>query len=328
MKWQWLLVAFLALLLIPGSPVQLSYVESGSMEPALSPGDGYLLVPAGEVQAGDVVTFRSSRSGRYVTHRVVDVTPAGLVTKGDANDVTDQAAGRPHVSRSAVVGEAFAVGGSVVRIPGLGSAVSWIKDHAVALLGVGCAAALLHEVRRDEPAVDGRPPQVGSLVGPILVGLTVFGVAMVFVATSTHPITYVAVQTDTTGDVRHLTVGEPATKPVILVGQGPPLTHRIVSADGMRIVRMDERESRLRLDVALPPPETYGPYRTTIRIHHYPATLPRSVLARLHALHPLVAAVVSVGLTLVPLYALALVTLDWRRPLRSPRSRRLRKVME
>lgn len=323
------LAALAALLLVPGSPVQLSYVDSGSMEPTLHPGDGYLLVPAGEVQSGDVITYRSARLGKRVTHRVVDVTSEGIVTKGDANEVTDQSAGHPPVRRSAVVGKAFAVGGSVVQIPGLGAAVSWLKNHWIALLGFAGIATLVLEWRRDESNVDKRPPRVRSTIGPILVGITVFAIVMVFVvATTTHPITFVAVGADTDGDSRRLTVGEPATKPVVLSGDGTPFTHRFVSGEGMRIDQMEANETRIRLTAALPPPKTHGPYRTTVRIHHYPAALPKPMLSRLHAVHPLLAATVSVGLTLVPLYILALVILDWQRPLRPPRSRLLRKVFQ
>lgn len=62
-------------------------VVSGSMRPALDPGD---LIWFGRipVHRGDVVAFRSE-DGRVVTHRVVGFERDGYRVKGDANAVSD-----------------------------------------------------------------------------------------------------------------------------------------------------------------------------------------------------------------------------------------------
>ena len=82
-KWATLLVVLLAGLLVLGAvlgqPIGLSYVESGSMEPALNTNDGFISVPhalAGEISRGDVVVFDAEflHDGGLVTHRVVDET--------------------------------------------------------------------------------------------------------------------------------------------------------------------------------------------------------------------------------------------------------------
>jgi len=327
-KWHWLPVVLVAALLLApaGSPVQLSYVYSDSMEPTLHPGDGYVLHPAGEPRPGDVVTFRKPATGELVTHRVVAVTEEGLVTKGDANDVTDQAAGARPVPRSAVVGEALAVGGTVVRIPGVGAVVSAVRDSTLGILGLAAAGLLLRDLRGDGAPRDRRPVRAGAAMGILLAGLGVVAVAMVFVATTTQPVTYVAVGSDA-DDPKLLTVGEPAAKPLLLEGTAPPLTHRVVSAEGADVTDVTDRGSRLRLTVSVPPPETRGPYRVRLRVYHYPATLPRQTLEGLHAVHPLVAAIGSVGAMLGPLVALALLWIDSRRPLRPPRSRRIRELI-
>jgi len=70
-------------------------VLSGSMEPAISPGDVVIVrdVPADSIRVGDVITFSTSGSDTPTTHRVVDVreTASGLEfkTKGDANENVD-----------------------------------------------------------------------------------------------------------------------------------------------------------------------------------------------------------------------------------------------
>jgi len=72
-------------------------VLSGSMEPALSPGDVVVVRPVdpAEVRVDDVVTFQPvSGDPTLVTHRVVGVTwggerVAGFTTRGDANGAAD-----------------------------------------------------------------------------------------------------------------------------------------------------------------------------------------------------------------------------------------------
>lgn len=75
-----------AFVLVPGLA---SYVVvSPSMEPAIGAGSVVYLVGADEYDVGDVVTYDDGR--RLVTHRIVDRTEAGYVTRGDANDGDDE----------------------------------------------------------------------------------------------------------------------------------------------------------------------------------------------------------------------------------------------
>lgn len=68
-------------------------VLTGSMEPALSPGDVVVAerIEPAAARVGDVVMFRDpADQTRTITHRVVRMRPAGdrlrFVTRGDAND--------------------------------------------------------------------------------------------------------------------------------------------------------------------------------------------------------------------------------------------------
>ena len=109
-----------------GQPVLLSYVETGSMQPALAPGDGFVAIPAGiagGIGPGDVVTFDAQeiQGGGLTTHRVVEETERGYITRGDNNPFTDQDGGEPVVQDADVVAKALQVGGGVVVIPHLGT---------------------------------------------------------------------------------------------------------------------------------------------------------------------------------------------------------------
>jgi signal peptidase len=110
-----------------GQPILLSYVETGSMQPTLAPGDGFVAIPApiaGGIGPGDVVTFDAQeiQGGGLTTHRVVEETERGYITRGDNNPFTDQDGGEPVVQDADVVAKALQVGGGVVVIPHLGTA--------------------------------------------------------------------------------------------------------------------------------------------------------------------------------------------------------------
>ena len=130
-----------------GQPVLLSFVETGSMQPTLEPGDGFVAIPAplaGDVQEGDVIVFEAQHlhGGGLTTHRVVDQTGQGYVTLGDANPFTDQDGQEPPVTDGQVVAVALQVNGEVVTIPGLGSyvgsvqgAIEWTQRTLAATFG-------------------------------------------------------------------------------------------------------------------------------------------------------------------------------------------------
>lgn len=130
-----------------GQPILLSYVETESMSPTLEPGDGFIAVPVqvdSSVRTGDVVVFRAEElhGGGLTTHRVVGETDRGYVTRGDANPFTDQDGSEPPVQDAQIVAQALQVGGEVVVIPELGTAVlavqgaiSAVQQRVAALLG-------------------------------------------------------------------------------------------------------------------------------------------------------------------------------------------------
>jgi signal peptidase I len=64
-------------------------VLTNSMEPKISAGDMiFVKEGTGEVKEKEIITFRTDDQ-KVVTHRVVKVTPEGIMTKGDNNNVED-----------------------------------------------------------------------------------------------------------------------------------------------------------------------------------------------------------------------------------------------
>jgi signal peptidase len=119
-------------------------VLSGSMAPAISPGDA-VVVDADDpatIQEGDVITFVRSESESPTTHRVVDVTRQdgrlAFETKGDANEDPD----------AGLVPAANVVGTVAVTIPVIGHVVQFANTPVgfVLFLGLPLGALAVTEV--------------------------------------------------------------------------------------------------------------------------------------------------------------------------------------
>ena len=72
-------------------------VDGHSMLPTLEGGDLVVIqnVPVDQIHVGDIVVYNSlcSTGGESVVHRVINITSAGLITKGDNNPYSDQSSG-------------------------------------------------------------------------------------------------------------------------------------------------------------------------------------------------------------------------------------------
>ena len=292
-----LLAAVVALAALAFGPLHLSYVTSGSMEPTLSQGDGYLLVE-GPVSEGDLVTFRSENRG-YVTHRVVDETAAGYVTKGDANPSTDQAAGDPYVAESAVVGRVVTLGGGPLVIPFLGPVVGFVSTHS--LLAFGAVAALfawdLLGGERTRPIRE--VYTFDDVARPLFLGLVVASLLVMVFATSVHPTSY-AVEAGEPTQHYSIPAGQEVERKVSVTTMHLPLTTTVVDASGAEVVakRVDGTETHLTLRI---PPQEVGTYEPSVRVTPYPAVLPGAWLETLHGVSPYLARLVVLAVTFGPL---------------------------
>lgn len=313
----------------PASPVQLSYVYSDSMEPTISQNDGYVVVPEqGRVEQRDVVMFWSSEREEYVTHRVVGRSSAGLITQGDNNDVTDQAAGYAYVQREDVAGTVLTYNGDPVVIPGLGVFISLVDSHRTLVLataGVLVAASVLYGSGSRNPKPGRTRVTVSDVMHPLFAMALLLGVAFLLLGASSQELTYVAVDGNI-GGANTLTVGENTTERVLVDTPAMPFTQRVVSTDGMTITNQTVNASAVSARTYIPGPTEPGAYTTGISVHRYPTVLPEGALQALHGIHPAVAATATVGILLTPLFLLYALVLDGRQSLRMARSRWLDKL--
>jgi signal peptidase len=343
-------VCFVLALVAPAaSPIQISYVTSDSMEPTIGTDDGYILVPAGTVEAGDVITFYSAERGTYVTHRAISVTDDGIVTKGDANPSTDQASGYPPVQQSSVAGRVLSGGSGPLLIPSLGTGVSLLQTYWYAVLALLIGVILFTVGTASRRRARERVLRSRDVLLPAVIVAVLVGVALVSLAPVNETQTYRVTAADIGGDTT-LTVGEQRTESLTVDLATTPVTHLVTETEGMRIVdsrpatdrlgpdagdrgdgldwirqHLLESES-LNITVTIPAQSTTGPYRTSLDVYPYPATLPRGIVTALHGVHPILAALSTLSIAIAPLYVLYWALVDTTAPLRSTRNRLLRRL--
>jgi signal peptidase len=311
-----------------GQPVLLTYVDSGSMEPTIAEGDGFLTVPAavtGPPADGDVVTFRAQEvgGGGLTTHRIVGETSEGYITRGDANPFTDQDGGEPPVTEDRIVAEAVQVGGAVVTIPGLGTAIEAVQATLFTWVTAAVTAT----------GVDADP-------SPGSVGTWLFGLGLVLFALSFRPGGESGLERDVTRSPGQREGVDPRTVAVVLLvlvlvpanaAMVLPSGQTSFTIDGDDVAETDEvapgdpveAEFNARNDglitlllvfepvdddvtiepstpglpagrsttatVTVPAPEPGTERTVTITEDRYLVVLPESVIVSLHEVHPLVA---------------------------------------
>jgi signal peptidase len=132
---RWTLTCLLLALLATGAGLlhngyRLYVVHTGSMVPTYRPGDVVIDRPGQQVKPGQVITFRHSAAPDLVTHRVTEISAAGIIhTKGDANPTADVWDIRPDMVRGSVAW----------HVPLLGYLLVFLKQPA----GIGALASSL-----------------------------------------------------------------------------------------------------------------------------------------------------------------------------------------
>jgi len=92
-------------------------ITSGSMWPALKKGDLILIKGIDskeEVKEGDIIVYKNPKG--FTIHRVVKINEDTLITRGDANNVSDSP-----IKYEEIIGKTLSFNGKIVRIPLLGN---------------------------------------------------------------------------------------------------------------------------------------------------------------------------------------------------------------
>ena len=83
-------IVILVSLLLSG--LRLCVIQSGSMEPTIPTYSVCLVttqVDYDDLSVGDIVVYTRRSDGQQIVHRIVDITDAGAITRGDANQTDD-----------------------------------------------------------------------------------------------------------------------------------------------------------------------------------------------------------------------------------------------
>lgn len=323
-----------------GQPVLVGFVESGSMAPALEPGDGFIAVPssvAGPVEVGDVVVYRAEElhDGGLVTHRVVGTTDSGYLTKGDANPAIDQDGDESPVHDAQIVAVALKVDGRVVVVPGVGIVVAGVRNAVVAfqerltrylgtdaLLGprglgviltaIGLLAYLLETYRERSKGQYRRRTDrdrgidAHTIVAILTVGLVAVSTVGMVAPSGTQQIDILSAEFEPTQPTS-VPVGESKDVSYTVPNDGlvPVVVFLEPASSGIDIrPRRVVVPSRGRVDatVTLSAPETTGAYRRFLTRHRYFAVLPTWLIADLYRIHPWVPIVAIDALVGIPFY--------------------------
>ena len=316
------------------APVGITFVETGSMEPTIATGDGFIAIPSAlvGVERGDVVAFRPDvvSGGRVTTHRIVGETSNGYLTRGDNNFVTDQDSGEPPVTEGQIVAVALSVDDRVVTIPHLGTAVlglrgalEWLQAGLGGLLGTSrlggttglsyllfAAGITLYLAVLLTDTDGGRSTARSTTRSTGIPGWVIIAVAASLVVTAASVGMLLPAGAQTYGIVSGS--GESGASHVIErgtdetrqypVGNGgilPVVVYLDATSPGVTTtpgsVRLDRGEAA-NLSLTLSAPEESGYYVRSVREYRYPLVLPQSVFDGLFSIHTALPFVVVNGL--------------------------------
>jgi len=110
------------------TPYPMASITSGSMWPSLKRGDLILIKGVeekGDVSLGDIVIYKNPNG--FTIHRVIEVNENTVVTKGDANNVSDSP-----VRYEEIIGKTLAFNGKPVRIPFFGQISIFLNRERLA----------------------------------------------------------------------------------------------------------------------------------------------------------------------------------------------------
>ncbi|WP_229112563.1 signal peptidase I [Halapricum desulfuricans] len=339
-----------------GQPVLLSYVTTGSMEPTIGAGDGFVAVPsavAGPIEEGDIVVFEAEeiQGGGLTTHRVVGETDRGFVTRGDANPFTDQDSGEPPVKREQVVAVAWQIGGEPVVIPHLGTVaegvqggVETLQFRLAGLLGTRSLlgtqgfgylifglTVLLYAIdvflssdrRRDRARERDSGLSTRVVVGAMAASLVLAATAAMVAPAGSQSFEIVSSEFESErSDVIEAGTNESLQ---FTVGNGGQVPVYVYFEEGSENIDIDPDRFDVGGDELVngtltltAPPET-GAYRLFLTEHRYLALLPESQVRALYSVHPWLPIVVIDALIGVPFYLVGIVLVGTERVRRRDR---------
>ena len=131
------------------------------MRPGIQPGSLAVLEPVSirRLRVGNVIAYLPPGRTTPVMHRIVSITPGGIVTKGDANPTTDPW-GRTEPSSKNV----YRLVAAIPNVGWLATARRQLMEGIGAALVVLLAATVRLGRRRGDVSTEGKPPATKTYI--------------------------------------------------------------------------------------------------------------------------------------------------------------------
>ncbi|MGM0605474.1 MAG: hypothetical protein ACQETB_07350, partial [Halobacteriota archaeon] len=287
---------------------------------------------AGEIRERDVILFEAQElgGGELTTHRVDAVTDAGYVTKGDANPFTDQDGAEPIVSDGQVRSVALQINGELVVIPGLGSAVGVVgsttqsaQDRLLSPFGIDSPDStafstavlvlglllLIYSILTGSTDTRTRSRSNGSILQNAIVVVAILTLVVVVPANFSMLLpsgTYqyeIISSTSPTDQEQVIQAGESSDVTYYMQNSGhlPVVVFLQPASSGVEIAQSAHfvpRRTTVTTTVTMHAPAETGAYLRFVQESRYLVVLPPSLIASLHAIHPL-AALAAINVAIV-----------------------------
>ena len=295
------------------------------MAPTLNPNDGYLAVPAviaDDPEVGDVILFESQNlgGGELTTHRVAEITDEGYITQGDANPFTDQDGDEPPVSEGQIKAVALTVGDGIVVIPGLGASVTAVRSVGTTIqnvvlvpLGLDIEVTTLSTVamvaglvlfvygtvtgatdKRQRSRTRGGIFENAIIVIAVLTLVVIIPLNISMLLPSGVYQYEILSSEAPTDNPQIIPVGGESEVTYAMQNSGhlPVMVFLEAASDGVAVSESQiyvPRRSTVETSITMQAPEQTGSYLRFVREYRYLVVLPPSLIASLHAIHPVVA---------------------------------------
>lgn len=278
----------------------LTYVYSNSMEPLIKVNDAFIVRPATDWKAGDIIIYRPQvLNAPYITHRIIGIGESGFITKGDNSPYADQESGEPEVKPAQIAGKVVTINGQPLIFPGLGKFSAGVQQGlgkyskylSYLFIGLAILSAVFGKRSKNMQKPRHRI-RLGDLYRMISITASIVVVISIYLGSQVTQVKYlVSEYPGTLGD--QVEVGEPGQLIMKVKNNGVFPVWNIIT--GIKPVSLYEAPDYLwplaegTVTLELPPQYKTGYYQGYVQVFHYPILLPRNILFKLHGLNPVLA---------------------------------------
>jgi signal peptidase len=308
-----------ATIILSLTPATFAYAQTDSMEPEISPGDTFILYPSSEYQVGDVIAFVPEDGGTIITHRIVEETEEGYITKGDNNQITDQSGGdRPPVTENRIRGKALTLGGEVATVPYSGWLLNTINQNKI-IIYLLIILVLLYDLTgeyKNRKTFKRDYIDYGDVLTYLIILLIIISNTVILLPVS-EEITLIA------------TEGNSSAETSIKVGQREdielsyeskinlPFTRDYVKSSDMEITDYYRDENNnIIIEGRSKSYDEIGAKDADLRIYNVPASLPKPVSDYIFNINAILGSFITTLSILLPLYLILYLLLPTESPVR------------